>query len=205
MLGHEVGILCRELLEATEDDTLGQCCLGQSTIVEGVVHHEVERGAHVGHVALEHVVGVYGDVETIDVHSIVGSEERLHIGIFIVLNTPGGEALLLQMAAGLITQRIHHLAAMTGDEIATLTVEGEVLSLSPRPPPKGGGLLTSRSYVITIVYIIHIYMSVFVTLPRGRDGVGLPYSSTSFLIQSKPRFSISSANSGPAVFTMRPL
>ena len=141
MTGHELGVLGRELLEAAEDDSVGQGSLRQGTIVEGVVHHEVERGAHVGHVALEHVVGIDGDVEATNIESVVGCKERLHIGILVVLDPLRGEARLLQMAVGLIAQRIHHIAAMACDELAALAVEGEVLSRRPAAPlipPKGG-------------------------------------------------------------------
>ena len=140
-LGNEFGILCREFLETTKDYALGQCSLRQDTIVEGIVYHEVERGTHIGYVALEHIVRINGDIEATNIEPVVGSEERLHIGILVVLNTLRGEARLLQVAVGLIAQRIHHLAAMASDEVATFTVEGEVLSrrpVAPLIPPKGG-------------------------------------------------------------------
>ena len=89
----------------------------------------------------------------------------------------------------LIAQGIHHGSAMLTYQGAALTIEVEVLFFALHNVCFGF-LLGGLRELGGIVRLGELYF---------------PYYSTSFFIQSKPRFSISSASSGPAVFTMRPL
>ena len=98
-----------------------------TSIIEPVVHHEIQGCREVGHVTAEGIVGVYGNLQTVQVQPIVGLEERLHIRIFIALHLPGRESILLKPFEGSVTLGIHHFRRMLENHLATLFIQLYVL------------------------------------------------------------------------------
>ena len=112
ILLHQFGMLRCQLSEAAEQHAFGQVRLGQCLAVEGIVHHKVERGAHVRHVALEHIIGIDGDVELLQVEPIVGFKELADVGVLVFLVLAGGESQAFEVGEGRCARGIHHLAAV---------------------------------------------------------------------------------------------
>ena len=107
--------------------TEAQMGLGQLAGVEAVVDHEVERGAEIGHIAAEGVVGVDGDVEAVEVEPVVGLEELGHVGILISLYLARGEAHTPEVGAGLLAQCVHHRRRVGVDDTRALGIEIDIL------------------------------------------------------------------------------
>ena len=163
VLLHQFGMLRSQFLQATEQHAFGQMSLRQRLAIESIIHDEIEGGAHVRHIALEHFIRIDRNVETIQVQAIIGCEELGRIGIFVSFLLRSWETLTFEVGKSLGTRCVHHLGAV---------------------PTNHGFAL--RKEVNILLFRFH-------------------HSPNSFFIQSKPRFSISNANSGPAVLTMRPL
>ncbi len=164
ILLHQLRMLFGKVLQATQQDTFRQLGLGQCLAIKSIVHHEIKRSAHVRNIALEYFIRIYRNIQTIQVQSIIGSEQLGHIGIFVLLLLGRGKTQAFKVGKSFGTRCIHHLRAMPAYQGFALTEEVNIL-----------------------LFRFHAY------------------SPISFLIQSNPRFSISNANSGPAVFTIRPL
>ena len=102
---HQFGIVA----EVAQDDAVGQRLF---RVGEGVVHHEEQRGAHVGHVALEHFVGIDGDGQPLEVHAVVRLEGAGHVGVLAVFLPAGGEAQPLEVGEGTGAQAVQRLGAV---------------------------------------------------------------------------------------------
>ena len=125
----QLGMLLGEGFQASHVNALGQKCLRKHLVVEGVVHHEIEQGAQVGHVALEHVVGVHGDGKPLQVQSVIGSERLLDVGIFVVLALRRGKALPLEAGQRRCAQRVHRGGAIAADQVLALGEQLYILFL----------------------------------------------------------------------------
>ena len=139
----EFGSLQGLLAERAHHHSLGQCALGQQLVVEAVVYHEIERGAQVGHIASEGVVGIDGYVEAVQVQTIVFlGEEGAHVGILVALHLAGGESVLPEMVEGFGAGFVEHRGGVRVDYAAALLEElyvllfaiHESLPLSSRSP-----------------------------------------------------------------------
>ena len=86
------------VVEVAQDDAVGQCLL---RVGQGIVHHEEQGGAHVGHIALEHFVGIDGDGQPLEVHAVVRLESLGHVGVLAVFLPSGGEAQPLEVGEGI--------------------------------------------------------------------------------------------------------
>ena len=128
MLGDELGMCGGRLPERSDHHAVGQqTAFGQGLVVEAVVDHEIERGAEVGHIALEGVVGVNGDIQTVEVQSVIGGKQGGDIRIFVSFNLLGGEAHALEIVEGLVAHGIHRLCTVGADDVAALAVKVDVL------------------------------------------------------------------------------
>ena len=127
VLRHEFGALLGKLLQRAYDDALGQFLLGHCLGVEAVVHHEIERCAQVGHVAAECLIRVYRNLEAVEVQSVVGSEERRHVGIFVSLHLLRGESESLEVLECSVSQVVHHARGVLHYHLAALLIEFYVL------------------------------------------------------------------------------
>ena len=101
--------------------------LGLLVVVEHIVNHEVKAGAQVGHIATEGLVGIYRNLETINVHTVVRLKELLNIGILISLYLSRWEALLAEVLKGLIANSVQSLWGMTFNHACSLLVEFYIL------------------------------------------------------------------------------
>lgn len=124
---YELGLGGCHPAEAVDDDSLGQMGLGQLAGVEAVVDHEVERGAEIGHIAAEGVVGVDGDVKAVEVEPVVGLEELGHVGILISLYLARGEAHTPEVGEGLLAQCVHHRRRVGVNDTRALGIEIDIL------------------------------------------------------------------------------
>ena len=79
-------MVVRRVAKTLHDDALGQLRLRQCLLIELVIDDKIERSAEVGHIAMEDIIRVDRDVDAVDVQSIVGRKELLHVGVLIALN-----------------------------------------------------------------------------------------------------------------------
>ena len=118
------------IAHGVDDDPFGQMTLGQCLAVERIVDHEIEAGAQVGHVAVEGLVGVDGNLQPTEVHAIVGRKEALHVGVLVPLHLLRRESLGLEVGEGLVAHGVHRLRGVTEDGSPCLLVKVDVLLLA---------------------------------------------------------------------------
>ena len=104
--------------------------LGQGLVIERVVHHKIERGAQVGNVTTESLVRVNGYFVAVEVHTVVGLEEFLHVGVFVTLHLFRGEPLRLEILESLVANSIHRLSGVAENHLPRLLVEFYILLLT---------------------------------------------------------------------------
>ena len=95
--------------------------------MEAVVYHEVERCAQVWHVAAEGFVWVYGNVQSVDVQSVVRLEESRDVGIFVSLHFLCRESEALEVFEGGISAAVHHVIGVPLYHFPALFVEFYIL------------------------------------------------------------------------------
>ena len=103
--------------------------LGLIIMIEHIVHHEVETGGEVRHIATEGLKGIDRYLQTTQVHTIVGFEELLHICIFVTLHLFGREALTAEVLESLVAYSIHRLRRMIKDHLPSLLIKLYILLL----------------------------------------------------------------------------
>ena len=123
----------RDFFQGIYDNAGGEGGGRKVFVVEPVVDDKVECCAQVGYVAGESLVRIYGDVDSVEVQTVVGCKKCLHVGVFIMFNLLGGDADAFEIFKGLFAHSIHHVCTMSADEFAVLFVEPDVLFLA------GGG------------------------------------------------------------------
>ena len=105
------------------------------TSIKHIVHHEIEARGKVGHIAAEGLVRIDGNLQTTQVHTIVGGEELLYVRILIALHLFRGEALTTEVLESLIANGIHRLRGMVEDDLPGLLVEFYILLLTTHSSP----------------------------------------------------------------------
>ena len=126
-----------KVLQGADDNSFGQMTLRQGLGIEHIVHHEIQRGTQVRHVAAEGIVGVDGYVEPIEVQSVVGCEELVDVGIFIALHLSGREAAGRELPECLLAHGIHHGTAVPANQLARLLIEQRKTHPLPLPQREG--------------------------------------------------------------------
>ena len=96
-------------LQRPDNHTLRQMTFGVRLGIEPVVHHEIQRGRKVGHITAKSVIGIYGNLQPVQVQSIVRLKELLNVRIFIALHLPRGKTTLIEPLESCITLGIHHV------------------------------------------------------------------------------------------------
>ena len=104
----EFGLFCGYLAQRAYDYALGKVYLGQRLVVESIVDHKIERGAEIGHVATESLIGVDGNFQTVQVQAIVGLEDGFHVCILVSLYLAGGEAQAAEVFEGSVAHCIEN-------------------------------------------------------------------------------------------------
>ena len=119
-------LLCH-IAQTAEEHSLGQGGRGLYVLVEGIVDHEVERSAHVGHIALEHLVGIDRYLQPVEVEAIVGSEAIAYLCVFVLFLLSRGETCPFEIGKGPCPGRIQHLGAVPADHCLTLREKVDIL------------------------------------------------------------------------------
>ena len=109
--------------------------LGLFIAIEHIVDHEIETRGEVGHIAAEGLIRIDGNLQTTQVHTIVGGEELLYVRILIALHLFRGEALTTEVLECLIANGIHRLRGMVEDDLPGLLVEFYILLLTTHSSP----------------------------------------------------------------------
>ena len=122
VFSYEIRILLSLFLQRTDNNTLGKQSLGFVLGIEAIIDNKIERRTQIRHIALECVVRIDRNVETVDIQSIVGFEELHHVSIFISLHLLGGKSLTLEVLVSLITHGVHDIRTMTANHPATFVV-----------------------------------------------------------------------------------
>ena len=122
IFGYDIGILLGLILKRIDNNSLGQRSLGLVFLIKSIVDDEIERSTQVGHVTLERVVRIDGDIEAIDVQAIVRLEELRDVSIFISLHLLRWETLTLEVLVCLVAHGIHNLRTMTANHPTTFVV-----------------------------------------------------------------------------------
>ena len=65
---------------------------GQSLAIESIVHHKIKGSAHVRNIALEHLVWIHWNFQSVQVQAIIRLKELTDIRIFVFLLLTGGKA-----------------------------------------------------------------------------------------------------------------
>ena len=97
------------------------------TSIKHIVHHEIEARGKVGHIATEGLIRIDGNLQTTQVHTIVGGEKLLYVRILIALHLFRGEALTTEVLECLIANGIHRLWGMRENHLACLLVQLYIL------------------------------------------------------------------------------
>ena len=87
---------------------------GLHLAIEAIIDDEIQGCREVRHVAAKRLIGIRGNLQAVEVQSVVGSEEGLEVGVFV--------ALLFSSGEGLVAHGIHHVAAVLANHLATLLV-----------------------------------------------------------------------------------
>ena len=127
VLRYQVGMVVCCVAKTLQDDALGQLCLRQRFLVELVIDDKIERSAEVGHIAMEDIIRVDRDVDAVDVQSIVGRKELLHVGVLIALDLARREALPLEVLISLVAQCVERRCAVLSNHLPGLAVEVDIL------------------------------------------------------------------------------
>ena len=85
MVSHKLRVRLSIGSERVDHHALGQVLLGLQGSAELVVNDKIERCAEVRHVATERLVGVYRNLQTVNVDAIVGCEQLVNACIFVSL------------------------------------------------------------------------------------------------------------------------
>ena len=102
---------------------------GLCLLKETVVDNKIQRCREIRHVTAESVIRVDGDGKAIEIQTVVGSEERLHIGVFVALHLTGWETTRRKTLIGSIALGIHHIGRMLAYHLTTLLIEVYILLL----------------------------------------------------------------------------
>ena len=125
--GHQVRILLRRFTQRADDHSLGQGHRRLYLAVKGIVHHKVERGAQIGNIALEHFIRIDRNVQTIQVHSVIGCKGCRYIGVLVALHLLRGKSLLKKILKRLFAQSIQNRSTMAVDHRAALAEQIDIL------------------------------------------------------------------------------
>ena len=106
---YEVSVVAK----TTDDDAIGQCFLRG---MKGIVHHEIKRCAHIGHVALEYFVGIDRESQPLEVHAIVRLEAFGNVGVFVGLLPTGGKTQTLEIGESTGTQIVERGSAVSAQQ-----------------------------------------------------------------------------------------
>ena len=141
ILFDELGHFLRCTCQRHDLHTLGEAGLWQCLVIEAVVDHKVERGAEVGHIAAEHIVGIDGDVDMAQVKSVVWRERLGHIGIFVSLQLLRRQTQPTKVLVCLLATRIQHGSGVPTNKRAALLIQFCILKTHPQPllVREGGG------------------------------------------------------------------
>ena len=85
---------------------------GQRLIVESVVHHEVQGRTHIRDITFKYFIGIYRNIQTVQVQPIVRFKELADIGIFIFLLLAGRKTKPFKVGKRNGTRGIHHLGTV---------------------------------------------------------------------------------------------
>ena len=85
---------------------------GQRLIVESVVHHKVQGRTHIRDITFKYFIGIYRNIQTVQVQPIIRFKELADIGIFIFLLFTGRKAKPFKVGKRSRTRGIHHLGAV---------------------------------------------------------------------------------------------
>ena len=127
MFRHEVGVFRGVLCERGYGYAFGQVLLGLQRGAELVVDDEIERRAQIGDIAPERLVGVHGNVQTVDVQPVVGGEHLGNIGVFVSFHLTRGEAETPEIGEGGVTHGVERGGAVGTELLAALPVEVDIL------------------------------------------------------------------------------
>ena len=117
----------RMVMQRADYHAFGQMALSLVVSIESIVDHEIEAGTQIGHIATEGLVWIDGNLETVEVQTVVRSKELCYVGIFIALYLSGGEATRRKLPESLVTHGVHRLRCMRGNHLPRLLIELNVL------------------------------------------------------------------------------
>ena len=113
--------------QRTNDDALGKFANGMRDAIEHIVDYEIEARREVGHIATEGLVGVDGNLQAVEVQSVVGSKELGDVRIFVTFDLPTGETVFSKAFEDFVAHGIHHVAAVLADHPSRLSVQFNIL------------------------------------------------------------------------------
>ena len=113
---------------------LGQTRLGQHLAIETVVDDEIERGAQVGHVATEGLIGVYGYLQPVEVQSEIGREQLVDVRILISFHLARREAQAAKVFISLVAHGVERCGGMRLDKLGVPLVKLFILSFACHKP-----------------------------------------------------------------------
>ena len=76
---------------------------------------------------MESLVGIHRYLQAVQVHTVVGLKQLLHIGVLVSLHLLRRETLTAEVLKGLVPYGIHRLWGMIKDHLPSLLVEFYVL------------------------------------------------------------------------------
>ena len=99
-------------------NSLRQGCVWQRALVECVVFYEIQGSRHVGYVAAECLIRVYGKLHPPEVKAVVGRKGLVDVGVFVQLvflrREAGGRKALERFGA----HGVHGVARVAANHVA---------------------------------------------------------------------------------------